>query len=253
MNTGELSLFFEDEQENKGQRNPFDGRRVAPIGTFNISRIKEKLITMGAVTKPDGKLNDDISKFTHYVIMGKVPNTGKKEKLQNVLFHGWDVKVISEQDFMNICNGFYEGYYVNETVGKNFHLTMEHFTKNHVEIMPERNPFLEDNIYVPHNVTHNRYALAQAIGNIGAYANYEIENASEADKSYPIIMLAQETIEKLERGESDEIIQYIERTYNDSKSIRFLYQFISEDELTNWIRQRSKLCGDEHTLSLISE
>lgn len=255
-----LLFSFDDEPQDtglyNGQRNPFDGRRVAPIGLFGISHIKEKLITMGAETYPAGtqkagKLNDDISGNTHYIICGKCPNDKKLEKLREIIYKGWDVRVLTEEDFMHICNGFYDGYWTDKEVKKNLTFTIEHFENNRIvipglqdsestnaQIAP--NPVLEKDIYVPENINGSRDVLAQMIGNIGAYANYEIEAASESDKSIPIIMLADETIEKLRNGERDETIRYVEQSYNKSAARYLIYRFILESDLLNWMKSREE-------------
>jgi len=257
----ELSLFSEADMQAEvtstvERHNPFYGKRVAPIGLFGYSDVKGKLVSMGAATYPSGtqkagKLNDDISGNTHYVIIGRCPNDKKMEKLNAVIYRGWNVRVLNEVDFINICNGHYDGYWVDDEVKKNLTFTVQHFENNRIIITDDRNPILEDNIYVPENVGVNISVLSQIIGNIGAYANKEIENASEADKSHPIIMLADETVEKLRCGERDEVIRYVEQSYNRSNALQLLYRFVLESELLSWIKRRSLECDDVLTLSLL--
>lgn len=228
--------------------NPFHNRRVVIGGEFSLSTkaLRSRLRAMGA------DIENNVTKNTHYVVLGaSVPET-LKENLYNVkVRRGYDVMELSENDLTAILNGRFEGYYTDKEVRKNLMLTYSHYSEAYIKPMEGENPVLEENIYIPSNVEVRRDVLCQIIGNIGAYANDEITNGSDADKTKPIVMLTDATLERLKNGEKDDVIAYIERIYNESNSDGLPYQFISMSELLAWTKKRSKDSGDEYTLSLL--
>lgn len=228
--------------------NPFHNRRVVIGGEFTLSQkaLRNKLRAMGAT------IDTNVTRNTHYVILGSfVPQT-LLDNLYNVrVRRGFNVRELHEADVMNIFNGFCSEYYTYAEVTKDLHLTLEHFESAEIRPVEGENPVLEENIYVPSDIKQNRPLLYQIIGNIGAYANDEIVNESEADKTKPIVMLTEATIQCLREGKEDDVIRYIQKTYNESNSDGVAYEFISETSLLQWIRQRCEACGDTMTLSAL--
>ena len=85
----------------------------------------------------------------------------------------------------------------------------------------------------------------QITGNLGA--------AGDNIQIYPetnIILLSDSTLSKLEKGEKDETIQYIQNYYNNNKSIVFDFKFLSESDVLNFCKERCERCGDELTMEM---
>lgn len=248
MKYQELSLF--SEESNVVLTNPLKNRRIAIVGNFRLDQkiIRQKLAAMGAI------FDNKVTKYTHYVLIGDNPSQEKMDNVEDVINRrGFDVKILREADLNNIMSGIYDGYHVDVDVKKNLTLTYEHVKVKEIKPLPLINPVLEENLYIPQDITLDKEVLAQIIGNIGAYANNEIVNDSESDKTKPIVMLSEQTIENLKSGCKDNTILYIEKVYNESKSDGLDYKFISEQSLLSWIRSRSELCGDTLTLSLLKK
>lgn len=244
--TGDLFSMATDDQQQTV--NPFQNRRLAVIGSFTLDTkvIKQRFMAMGCT------IDNKVTRHTHYALVSNTASESQKSDLNKVRnVRGWDIRVLSEADLNSILSGWYDGYATAESVVKNLHLTYDHYAQR--AIVPEagRNPVLEENVYVPRNIISNRDILCQIIGNIGAYANDEIVNESESDKTKPIILLGDDTIEHLHQGTSDDVIRYIEQTYNASRSDGLNYEFISLASLLTWIKDRCTRCGDELTLSLL--
>ena len=89
--------------------------------------------------------------------------------------------------------------------------------------------------------------IYQIIGNLGGYANKEYYDDTN------MIMLSNETLNKLENGIKDNVIQGIEDRYNKSDTKIFNIQFTSEKDFINWVNQRMIIYPDESTLSLLNQ
>lgn len=229
--------------------NPFFGKRIYIAGTFekDIKAIKNLFKSLGAT------IDNEVTRYTHYSLLGDNLEKQAMEKYDDfVVRRGYAVKALSKEDLENIYEGKYDGYYTSQEVNKDFHLSYALYGSLMIATPDGVNPFLEENIFVPGNLNGNTNLIAQAIGNIGAYANYELENESESDKTKPIILLSSSTLECLKTGTTDDVILHIERTYNKSKSDGFDYKFVSEDTLVNWIKQRCVDYGDTLTLDLLN-
>lgn len=78
----------------------------------------------------------------------------------------------------------------------------------------------------------------QMTGNLGA--------AGDDLSIYPdtnICVLSNQTISKLENGIKDETILYIQDFYNNNKSVKFDFKFISEQEILDFCKSRCENVG----------
>lgn len=87
-------------------------------------------------------------------------------------------------------------------------------------------------------------ALAQCLGNLGACVSYALSD----DTDY--IWLSKSCVENLQSGLKDSLILEVERFYNSSKSTKFNYQFLLEDNILNYIEKRATELDDEISLDL---
>lgn len=81
--------------------NPFYDRKVVITGEFDIERkeIAQKLQQLGA------DVNTSISKKTNYVLVGSAPGPSKMVKIEQLRVQGYDIRMLSEDDFNRILNG----------------------------------------------------------------------------------------------------------------------------------------------------
>ena len=247
-----VNVVVEETNNNDIQPNPFVDCKIAILGTFKYSSktIKDKFKSYGA------KINSKLTKTCRYAILGSNLSESQKQNLKDVIdWRGYDIRILHEDDLDNIFAGRYEGYYTEAEVKKNLHLTYEHYLDPDCKLTLESmlNSLLEKNVYLPKNLRGNRLLLAQVIGNIGAYANNEIVNESESDKTKPVILLTDDTIRNLQEGREDDDIRYIQDVYNASRADGLSYKFIAESELIAWIRERCQQCGDEQTMSMLND
>ena len=87
--------------------------------------------------------------------------------------------------------------------------------------------------------------IRQIIGNFGGYANAEYFDDTN------VIMLSEDTLDKLKQGIKDDVITQIETQYNNSPTKMFNIQFTSEPDFIAWVKKRMEKYPDESTLSLL--
>ena len=109
----------------------------------------------------------------------------------------------------------------------------------------EGNPIYGMEIFVTDREGKDMGIIRQIIGNFGGYANpvyYDDTN---------VIMLGGDTLQKLQQGIKDEVIQRIENEYNHSSSRMFNIQFTSETDFIDWVNKRLEKFPDESTIELL--
>lgn len=272
MNNKQLDLFSQMEFEN-----PLKERYVCLSGDFRIPSkvLDDKLMAIGAKGKKKkkeeaAKNNKEVyrfhpTKYIHFFIIG---NNASEDALKRIALNehdGFYTRVINEDKLYDFLEGRYsEEDFVPEKVEKLLHLDISYYNwiapiingENFVSRVSSPlkyiydsydNPISQKEIFVPIVNDINKDLLYQLIGNLGGYANkifYE-------DTS--LIMLSDDTLDKLKQGIKDDVIRNIEDTYNKSNAVMFNYQFTCESDFINWVKQRIKLYPDDSTITLLNK
>ncbi len=94
-------VLVQDLSNAKADNNPFYDRKVVITGEFELERnkIAEILKDLGA------DVNTSISKKTHYVLVGTTPGPSKMAKISQLKDQGFDIRLLSENDFNRIVKG----------------------------------------------------------------------------------------------------------------------------------------------------
>lgn len=220
--------------------NPFYDRKVVITGEFSLERkeIAKKLKAMGA------DIDTAITKKTNYVLVGSDPGPAKINKLDKLIHDGFNIRKLSQWDIDAIFAGDWEGYHAEKEVKKELSLTYEHYLKHHIVFENGYNIIASKELYYGKGFEGDFDLFSQITGNLGAAGDLDI---------YPetnICVLSDSTLDKLQNGEKDETILYIENYYNSNKSIIFDFDFISESDILNYCKERCEQCGDEVTMEL---
>ncbi len=246
--------------EETPQQNPLTNRRVGFIGKFkNRAALVKRVKEFGA----SDKSKDGLTRDTQILVMG---NDVKQEDLNRLLCYehdGWKPLKINEDQLQDIFNGHYADYETPLEPTKNVSIDMSYFYWNPPVISPneneedtgtrcssplvygEGNPIYGMEIFVPDREGKDMGIIRQIIGNFGGYANpvyYDDTN---------VIMLGGDTLQKLQQGIKDEVIQRIENEYNHSSSRMFNIQFTSETDFIDWVNKRLEKFPDESTIELL--
>ena len=72
--------------------------------------------------------------------------------------------------------------------------------------------------------------LFQQLGDLGVYANNYIDDTTN------ILLLPDESISHLKEGTTDDVILYIQDSYNAMRAQNFAFQLISESDILAWIK-----------------
>ena len=71
--------------------------------------------------------------------------------------------------------------------------------------------------------------LSIALGNRGIYANTYIDDSTD------VLVMGNDSLQKLKEGISDDTLHAIEQTYNQSHAQSFRYVLLAETELKEWL------------------
>ena len=221
--------------------NPFYDRKVVITGVFTQGR-KE----LAAILKKMGAdIDTSISKKTNFVLLGEEPGPSKMEKIEKLLHDGFSIRKLYQKDLDAILDGEYNAYMTEEKIQKNLNLTFEHFKNHHLTFENQRNIIASKDLFCNgKGYSGDMNYFLQILGNLGAFSDKEI---------YPettICVLSNSTVENLKNGSKDETIQYIEDFYNDAKSVIFDFNFLSENDILDFCKERCEKSGDEVTMEL---
>ena len=218
---------------------PFLNRKVVITGTFSIVSRKE----LGALLKKKlgADVDSNITKRTSFVFIGKDPGWEKLPKLDKLIHDGYNIRKLYEADVQAILDGDWEGYHMEGEMKKNLDFTYEHFMQHRVRFIGRQNVIARKELYIGKGLSGNRDCFAQITGNLGACGDNAI---------YPetnLCVLSDSTLEKLQLGEKDETILYIQDYYNSGRSTTFELSFISEGDILRFVKERVESVGDEST------
>lgn len=220
----QYELFSEADLQ---QETPFTRRSVCLLGTFHIASkaLRQKLQALGADIK------QGLSRNLHYVVLGKDVPAEALENLQQLAFHGYQPKVLNENDLDNILQGHYTPYIVPEQTSKDLHLTLRHYLSAQVHYDNGLNPLYMEELYLAPDVQTDLY---QMLGNQGIYANAYIDDTTD------VIVISDNSLQHLREGQTDDSLQRIEQYYNQSRAQTFRFRMTSEGELLSWLKGRTE-------------
>lgn len=268
MNTQQLDIFNQMKLEN-----PLKNRYVCLSGEFRVpdKKLTETLLSIGAKPKRREKNDDKKITFrydpTKYIDVFVVGNNPKEDAIKRIALNKHDgfspIELNEEKLYEYLEGNFSEEDYI-PTVKKQLILDIAYYNwtppiikgKSFVSRVSSplvyseegsENPISQKEMYVPKKVGIHTDILYQIIGNLGGYANKEYYDDTN------LIMLSINTLNNLECGIKDDVIQNIEDTYNRSDAIMFNVQFTSEPDFIKWVKQRMKLYPDESTIALLEK
>ena len=219
-------------------RSPFYDRKVVITGDFFIPR-KE----LAAILKREhgADIDTSISKKTNFVLIGEDPGWKKLPKVDKLIHDGFQIRKLYEEDLRAILAGDWEDYHVEKEAKKDLDFTYAHFTDHRITFENNYNVIARNELYYGKGLKGDRDLFAQITGNLGAAGDYEM--CPETN----LCVLSDSTLEKLQSGEKDETILYIQDYYNNNRAKTFELSFISEGDILRFAKERIDRIGDEST------
>ena len=203
------------------QESPFAGRAVCLLGSVPKS-MQHRIVALGA------EIKQGVSRNVHYVVLGKNPSPDSLGYLQQLAYHGFKPKVLSESDLEDILQGHYSPYVVPEQIHKDLHLTLQHYLNSRLSYEGAMNPLYMKELFLPSDAPT---ALYQMLGNRGIYANTYIDDTTD------VVVISDSSLRHLQEDTSDDTLRYIEQQYNQSRAPAFRYVMTSEGELLAWLNK----------------
>lgn len=269
MNTQQLNMFCENEQQN-----PLKGKRICLTGEFKIppKELNAKLKAVGVETidrvsdtriYKEGDAIPPVKETTSFFVVGSNPNEDSLKRYALNEHDGYHAKMISENKLYEYLNGiFTEEDIVPNAVEKCLHIDINYYNWSAPTINGKTftsrvssplnfddegkiNPISQKEIYVPNNPDIDMSSFCQIIGNLGGYANKEYFDDTN------MILLSDKTLKNLEQGIKDSVILDIEKRYNSSNTKIFNVQFTSESDFIGWVKRRMKVYPDDSTIALL--
>lgn len=216
----QYELFSDDDFQ---QEAPFTGRSVCLLGSVP-KPLRQKILALGADIK------QGLSRNVHYVVLGKDASASSLEQLRQLAFNGYNPKVLNENDLESILGGSYSSYAVPEQISKSLRLTFQHYRDSRLSYDGGMNPLYTKELYL---APDTRPELYQMLGNRGIYANAYIDDTTD------VLVISDASLHRLQEGQTDESLHYIEQQYNQSRAQAFRYVMTSEGELLAWLNKCS--------------
>ena len=204
------------------QELPFEGRSFCLLGTFRTASktLKQKLQALG------GEVRQGLSRNLHYVVMGNDVPADTDEKLQGLARHGYVPRVLTENDLQSILAGHYSSYIVPLQIKKDLHLSYRQFLETRLHYEGRLNPLYTKELYLAPDVSADLY---QMLGNRGIYANAYIDDTTD------VLVISDDSLRRLQDGQTDESLRHIESSYNQSRAQTFRFSMTSESELRSFL------------------
>lgn len=220
----QLDLFSDD---SFSVDTPFTERVVCVLGTFSMpqKQLFLRLKQMGAECKPGLR----VSRNVHFVLVGNNPPQEQLDYLQTLAFHGFVPRVLHQQELDDIFQGHYAPYRVDKRIRKDLRLTYQHYEQFRLDLYSRQNLLYTRELYVAPDTKIPSEEFYQLLGDRGIYANPYIDDTTDA------IVISDASLERLKKGETDDVIHYIEGKYNATRSQNYHYTIISEGELVEWL------------------
>lgn len=206
---------------------PLAGRVVCMLGSFTQSNttMQRKLREQGADYKPSTR----VSRNVHYVLVGRGAPQDQLDYLKTLAYNGYHPRVLLQQDWDAIMQGQWEAYRVPLQIEKHLHLTMQHYLSSRVDYSTHMNPLYTQELFIAPDTDMQQEELYQRLGDRGIYANPYIDDSTD------VLVISQHTLEHLQKGETDSVLQTIENTYNKSRAQQYRYVMTTEHELRQWL------------------
>ncbi len=219
-------LFDKDTQ---ACQSPLAGRVVCMLGSFAQSNatMQRKLREQGADYKPSTR----VSRNVHYVLVGRGAPQDQLDYLDTLAFNGYHPRVLTQQDWDAIQQGQWEPYRTPLQIEKHLRLTMRHFQSARVDYGARMNPLYTHELYIAPDTETPQAELYQMLGNRGIYANPYIDDTTD------VLVISEQTLNHLRAGETDNVLQTIEDTYNASRAQQYRLVMTTERELMEWLRR----------------
>ena len=217
--------FFTDEDFQ--QATPFTDRVVCVIGNIgtNASAVKKRILDFGAT-----EVRTSVSRGVHYVIIGDDVPDSQLSALSELNFHGYYPMILHKAELNDIFSGHYTDYISSSEIVKTLRLGIQHYNELKVELIPGVNSLYTKEVYVPAVTQISQTELCQLLGNLGIYAN------SYMDDSTNLLLLPDYSISHLKEGITDDVILYIQDSYNTMRAQNFIFQLVSESDLLAWLK-----------------
>ena len=226
---------------------PFYDRKVVITGDFSERKeMGRKLKLMGA------DIDHNITRKTHFVIIGNNPTQRKMDALAKLKFDGYSISTLSEDDLNRIfADNLNDDDFVNKETIKDLKITINHIlgTENSFKIDLNRiNMFSGKEIYVSQSIK-SRSIVNHLIGFLGAFTNSILE------KDIDIVLLSDRSMVNIKNEIPDDDVELIERIYNGNKSINFKFCFLMENDFIRYYKHRMKTshCDDESVMTIFNK
>ncbi|MBR6031047.1 MAG: hypothetical protein IKP36_03695 [Bacteroidaceae bacterium] len=208
------------------QETPFTGRSVCLLGSFRTASksLQKKLQALGADVK------QGLSRTLHYAVLGSDVPADALDHLQQLAYHGYQPRILSERDLDDIFQGHYAPYKVPAQISKDLHLTLRHYLGSQFRYDGSLNPLYMEELYLAPDTEAPQADLYQMLGNRGVYANAYIDDTTD------VLVISDRSLQHLRDGQTDESLRYIEQQYNQSRAQTFRFRMTSEGELLAWLK-----------------
>ena len=261
MSELQLDMFAAAEQSLPSSE--LEGKRISLVGSFQMpkSQINDRLkIAKVCANEKSGDPYTTLVMETDLIVFGKNCSEDERNRILLNEHYGFHPIKIREDQFYPLLQG--DSDIQIPKVEKRLNLTIDYYTWqaptingndfNSLVSSPlkydmenNRNVISGKEIFIPVFENVNMDCLYQIVGNLGGYANKTYNSETN------VVMLGDQTLDKLKRGEKDELIKSIENNYNNSSSKKFNIQFTSESDFLSWVRYRLKKCPDSSTQTLL--
>ncbi len=223
--TIQQTFLFPDMEAYETQ--PLKGRIVCILGSFvqPAKELTKRLTQMGA----ECKMGTKVSRNVHYVLVGNDAPADQLEYLHTLAFHGYHPRVLDQQGVDRLMEGHIASLMVDTEIRKDLHLTWEHYMQCCMKLEAGRNNLYTKELFVAADVMERTPGLSIALGNRGIYANTYIDDSTD------VLVMGNDTLQKLKEGISDDTLHAIEQTYNQSHAQSFRYVLLAEAELKEWL------------------
>lgn len=241
-----------------------NGIRVCLAGSFSVPilTLGKQLRELGATYDHATVKNDTtlpVKEATNLFVVGRDAPEGCLARYEMNCHDGYKALKITEQELYALMRGelFLD---IPKTIIKHIDLDYNYYCWEAPSNQRKQksSPYVYDmnsvhspvygrELYVPKIEGINYYALIQIIGNLGGFSN---------DQNYPnsdMILLPDETVEKLKNGIKDSIIHKIEDDYNRGDSKIFNCCFTCLSDFLKWVDFRLSKCPDSSTIELMNK
>lgn len=232
-----IDEIYTKDLEHANPDSPLYNRKVVITGTFRQSRdeLKRFIKSLGA------DIDTSISKNTNVIIVGQDYGPKKKERWENLQMNGYNIRLLYQDDIDLILAGEWDKYRDISGGFKDLDFTINIYKKNKIDLSGHQNNIYNKVLYWSEGYRGSIELISQMAGNLGASGDNYIY------KDTDVCILSDKTIELLENGDKDDTIKYIERTYNEAKSVVFNFKFISESDFLDYVKRRCDAIGDDIT------